>query len=103
MKGLKEDNSIKILIDSSMLSEVYEIILDLKDDVELLKKELIQSLDLTKRNDVRKYLNISESTLMNMMNDGRLKRGKHYTKDIKGSKPKITFIESAIIDFKEKR
>ena len=98
-----KDNSIKVLIDSSVLSDIYEVVLELKKDVDILKNELIQSLDLSKRNDVRKYLNISESTLMNMMNDGRLKIGKHYTKDIKGSKPKITFIESAIIDFKEKR
>ncbi len=34
------------------------------------------------------------------MKDGRFKQGVHYIKEFKGLKPKIIFIESAIINFK---
>ena len=37
-------------------------------------------MDLTTRKNVKKYLEISESTLINMMKDGRLKQGKHFKK-----------------------
>ena len=38
-----------------------------------------------------------------MFKDGRLKQGKHFTKSPKGNKAKITFIESAIKEFKENK
>jgi len=68
-----------------------------------LEDKLIPKFNLTKRADVKKYLNISESTLNNMFKDGRLQIAKHYIKEIKGKKTKITFIESGILDFKEKK
>ena len=40
------------------------------------------SPNLTTRKGVKEYLNISEGTLNNMMLDGRLKDGIHFTKSI---------------------
>lgn len=58
-------------------------------------------MDLTTRKNVKKYLEISESTLVNMMKDGRLKQGKHFIKDFKNNRFKIIFVESAIKEFKK--
>ena len=68
-----------------------------------LETNLIKPLDLTTRKNVKEYLNISESTLNNMFKDGRFKQGKHFIKSLKGNKAKITFIESAIKEFKENK
>lgn len=66
-----------------------------------IENELIKKLDLTKRDGVKKFLNISDSTLYQMMNDGRFKHGVHYKKTIKGKRVNIIFVESAIVRFKE--
>jgi hypothetical protein len=58
-------------------------------------------MDLTTRKNVKKYLEISESTLINMMKDGRLEQGKHFIKDFKNNRFKIIFVESAIKEFKK--
>lgn len=76
---------------------------ELKTKVELLENSLVPKLDLTKRAGVKKYLNISDSTLYQMINDGRFKQGIHYQKTLKGKRVNITFVESAIVNFKEKR
>ena len=66
-----------------------------------IENELIKKLDLSKRDGVKKYLNISDSTLYQMMNDGRFKQGVHYRKTLKGKRVNIIFVESAIVRFKE--
>lgn len=76
--------------------------IELLEKVRLLEDKLIPKYDLTKREGVKQYLEICETTLNKMMNDGRLKQEIHFKKEIKGSRTKITFIESAILDFKEK-
>jgi hypothetical protein len=76
---------------------------DIKIKVEKLEKDLVPKLDLTKRSGVKKYLNVSDSTLHVMMNDGRLKQGIHYNKTLNGNRVKIIFVESAIVNFKEKK
>lgn len=86
-----------------LIPQLLEKILHLEEKINLLESNLIKPLDLTTRKNVKEYLNISESTLNNMFKDGRLKQGKHYTKEIKANKPKITFIESAIKEFKENK
>ena len=53
------------------------------------------------RKNVKTYLDISESTLINMMKDGRLKQGKHFIKEFKNNRFKIVFIESAIKELKK--
>ena len=86
-----------------LIPQLLEKILHLEEKINLLETNLIKPLDLTTRKNVKEYLNISESTLNNMFKDGRLKQGKHFTKSPKGNKAKITFIESAIKEFKENK
>lgn len=83
-----------------LIPQLLEKILHLEEKIKLLETNLIKPLDLTNRKNVKEYLNISESTLNNMFKDGRLKRGFHYTKTIKGNRTKIVFIESAIKELK---
>lgn len=78
-----------------------------KEDIDLLNKRfdmlfalINPRVDLTVRKGVREYLGITDSTLSVMMNDGRLKQGVHFTKELKGKKSKITFVESAIRELK---
>ena len=90
--------------------ENLELIPQLLEKISLLEKKsshleenLITPLNLTNRNNVKKYLEISESTLNNMLKDGRLKQGKHFTKEIKNNRFRIVFVESAIKEFKENK
>lgn len=76
---------------------------EIKNKVERLEKNLIPKLDLTKRSGVKKYLNISDSTLYQMINDGRFKQNIHYKKSLNGKRVKILFVESAIVKFKENK
>ncbi len=66
-----------------------------------IENELIKKLDLSKRDGVKKFLDISDCTLYQMMNDGRFKQGVHYKKTLKGKRVNIIFVESAIVRFKE--
>lgn len=84
-----------------LIPELLEEIKELKSELQEIKEEVKPKLDLTKRADVRKYLNVSESTLSKMMADGRFKEGNHFTKSLKGKSIKITFSESAIIEYKK--
>lgn len=95
--------SLESTKDIENIDTINETLLVLLSKINSIERILVTPYNLTKRNDVRRFLNISESTLMNMMKDGRLKRGKHYIKEMKGNKSKITFIENAIIDFKERK
>lgn len=79
-----------------LLPELLEKIVFLEDKIKLLEKNLIKSPDLTKRKNVREYLDISESTLNNMFKDGRLKIGVHYHKTIEKGKIRVIFISEAI-------
>lgn len=81
----------------------------LLEKIELLEKEIaeiknvvVPELDLTKRNGVKKFLEItSDGTISNMIKDGRFKQNIHYTKQIKGKKIMISFIEDGIIAYKK--
>lgn len=84
-----------------LIPQLLEKIQFLEKKISLLEFNLIKPLDLTVRRNVKQYLNISESTLINMMKDGRLKEGKHFVKSLKGNKAKIVFIESTIKEFKK--
>ncbi|MGA1939446.1 hypothetical protein [Arcobacter sp. YIC-310] len=76
---------------------------ELKIKIERLEKELVPKLDLTKRSGVKKYLNISDSTLYQMMSDGRLKQNVHYKKTLKGKRVNIVFEKREIVKFKENK
>lgn len=84
-----------------LIPQLLEKVLILEEKIKLLEINLIMPLDLTTRKNVKKYLEISESTLINMMKDGRLKQGKHFIKEFKNNRFKIIFVESAIIKLKE--
>ncbi len=84
-----------------LIPQLLEKIQILEKKINLLESNLIKPLDLTTRKNVKKYLEISESTLINMMKDGRLKQGKHFTKEFKNNRFKIVFVESAIKEFKK--
>ena len=86
-----------------LIPKLFEQLKDLHDKVSKLEDEFVEDLDLTKRAGVKKYLNISDSTIYQMINDGRFKQGIHYQKTLKGKRVNITFVESAIVNFKEKK
>lgn len=67
---------------------------------ELKKSQKSTSYNLSTRKGVREYLNVTDCTINNMINDGRLKQGVHYIKILNGKRAKITFVESAIKEFK---
>jgi hypothetical protein len=93
-------------IDFSVLEKIpllLEKIESMDKEIKELKQELIPALDLTKRSGVKKYLGISESTLCNMMNDGRMKENIHYSRAINGEKTRISFIEVAILGLKRNK
>jgi hypothetical protein len=66
-----------------------------------IENKLTPKFDLTKRDGVKKLLNISDATISNYINNGKFKQGIHFNKTIKGKKIKIIFVEDAILDFKE--
>jgi predicted DNA-binding transcriptional regulator AlpA len=80
------------------LIQILEKLEELKKDVEILKFEK-ESKKFTNIKEVTDYLNISKTTLYNMIKDNRLKESVHYIKSNK-KRYNITFIESAIIDYK---
>jgi predicted DNA-binding transcriptional regulator AlpA len=87
----------------NILPLLFQQFVELTKKVENLEDQLIPKLDLTKRKDVKKFLDISDSTIYVMMNDGRFKEGIHFTQSIKNKKNTIVFIESAIKGYKENR
>ena len=58
-----------------LIPQLLEKISILEIKLQHLEENLITPLDLTNRKNVKTFLNISESTLNNMMKDGRLKSG----------------------------
>jgi hypothetical protein len=59
------------------------------------------TIPLTKVSQVANYLNVNKLTIYNMIKDGRLLENIHYKKEILNNKLKYTFIENAIIKYKE--
>lgn len=95
--------SFDVLHNLKYIPQLLKSLEEIKIKVEKLEETLIPKLDLTKRSGVKKYLGVSDSTIHVMMNDGRLKQGVHYNKTLNGNRVKITFVESAIVNFKEKK
>ena len=94
------------LVDISSINLIPELLhkLDkLSNEIKELKQHLKPKYNLTKRADVIKYLHISESTLARWLKEGELKEGYHYYREIKGSKPIITFVSGAIEEFKKEK
>lgn len=91
----------KVFGNLELIPQLLEKLSFLEEKIKMLESELINKPDLTKRKNVREYLNISESTLNNMFKDGRLKQGYHYHKTFKNNRTNIVFVESAIKELKK--
>lgn len=88
---------------------------NLNDKLDLLTKELKglkallderlpkETIDLTKRKNVLKYLNITESTLTRYIKTGVLKQDYHYLREVKNNKHIIIFVSGAIEEFKKRK
>ena len=61
----------------NLIPQLLEKLTMLEDKLLYLEKNLIVPLDLTTRKNVKQFLNISDSTLNNMIKDGRLKKNIH--------------------------
>uniref|UniRef100_UPI0040477E60 hypothetical protein n=1 Tax=Aliarcobacter sp. TaxID=2321116 RepID=UPI0040477E60 len=81
--------------------DILEKLDSLNSKILNIENKLTPKLDLTKRDGVKKLLNISDATISNYINNGKFRQGIHYNKIIKGEKIKIIFVEDAILDFKE--
>jgi hypothetical protein len=81
--------------------DILEKLDSLNSKILNIENKLTPKLDLTKRDGVKKFLDISDATISNYINNGKFKQGVHFNKIIKGKKIKITFVEDAILDFKE--
>lgn len=87
-----------------------DLLPEMLNKIELLENKLSSieeyfkpTYDLTKRSDIRKYLDISDNTLTRWIKEGELREGYHYYRDLKGSKSIITFVSGAIEEFKNTR
>ena len=91
-----------MLIDLSNLDLIPQLLQELKD----LKQEILNYTNknkpkLTTLTNVAKYLKVSNMTVYNMVDDGRLKENIHFKKQMLKNKVKIVFVESAIIKFQK--
>ncbi|MCG3698730.1 hypothetical protein L5F42_02630 [Aliarcobacter butzleri] len=83
-----------------LIPKMLEEMQDLKKEVTELKQHIKPEYDLTKRADVKIYLNISDCTLDRYIRMGVLKKGYHYHRELKNKTSKIIFVSSAIEEFK---
>lgn len=93
-----------MLLDFSSLElipKLLEKITNLENEIAIIKNHVVPEYDLTKREGVKSYLKISDGTIHNMIQDGRFKQNIHYTKQIKGKKIMISFIEDGILAYKK--
>lgn len=86
-----------------LLPEMLNKIEHLENKLSSIEEHFKPTYDLSKRADVRKYLDKSESTLSRWIKEGVLREGYHYYRDLKGSKSIITFVSGAIEEFKKEK
>ncbi|WP_418186583.1 hypothetical protein [Aliarcobacter lanthieri] len=87
----------------NLIPKVLEEMQNLKQDIQELKQQLQPEYNLSKRNGVLKYLNISDSTISKYIKEGTFKEGYHYYREIKGRKSIITYVSGAIEEFKKEK
>ncbi|WP_419677502.1 hypothetical protein ACN2EN_07000 [Aliarcobacter lanthieri] len=85
----------------NLIPKVLEEMQNLKKDIHELKQHLKPEYDLSRRNGVMKYLNISDSTISKYIKEGTFKEGYHYYREIKGRKSIIKYVSGAIEEFKK--
>lgn len=91
-----------MFIDLTNLDLIPQLLQELKE----LKEEISNYTNknkpkLTTFTSVAKYLKVSNMTVYNMVEDGRLKENIHFKKQMLKNKVKIVFVESAIIKFQK--
>jgi DNA-binding Lrp family transcriptional regulator len=91
-----------MIIPYENLDLIPQLLQELKD----LKQEILNYTNknkpkLTTLTNVAKYLKVSNMTVYNMVDDGRLKENIHFKKQMLKNKVKIVFVESAIIKFQK--
>ena len=84
-----------------LIPQLLEHLKILENEIKRVNLKLDRKYDLSRLRDVSIYLGVSIKTIYNYIDDGRFKKDVHYTKTIKNNNIKITFVESAIIKFKE--
>lgn len=97
-------NEKPMLLDFSSLElipKLLEKITSLENEIAIIKKEIVPKYDLTTRAGVKSFLDITDGTISNMIKDGRFRQNIHYTKQIKGKKIMISFIEDGILAYKK--
>lgn len=97
-------NEKPMLLDFSSLELIPQLLKEIKylnEQVEIIKQNVVPKYNLTKRAGVKSFLDISDGTLNNLIKDGRFKQNIHYTKQIKGKKIMISFIEDGILAYKK--
>lgn len=93
-----------MMLDFSSLELIPQLLKEIKylnEQIEIIKQNVAPEHDLTTRAGVKSYLKISDGTIHNMLQDGRFKQNIHYTKQIKGKKIMISFIEDGILAYKK--
>ena len=89
------------LTNLSLIPKLLEEIKYLQNEIQKINVKIDRKYDLSRLRDVSIYLGVSIKTIYNYIDDGRFKKDIRYTKTIKNNNIKITFVESAIIKFKE--
>lgn len=89
------------LTNLGLIPKLLEEIKYLQNEIQKINVKIDRKYDLSRLRDVSIYLGVSIKTIYNYIDDGRFKKDIHYTKTIKNNNIKITFVESAIIKFKE--
>lgn len=87
----------------NLIPQMLEKLEQLNNQILELKQQLKPKYDLTKRSNVLKYLEISESTLSKYIREGILIQGYHFHRHIKNNKSIILYVSGAIEEFKKER
>ncbi|MFW3412164.1 hypothetical protein ACN9J3_05450 [Aliarcobacter butzleri] len=84
----------------NLIPKMFEKMKEMQTELTELRQQLKPKYDLTKRADVKIYLNISDCTLDRYIRMGVLKKGYHYHRELKNKTSRIIFVSSAIEEFK---
>ena len=83
--------------------DILEKLDSLNSKILNIENKLTPKLDLTKRDGVIKYLNVSNSTITRYISEGIFKEGYHYHRELKNNTSKIIFVSGAIEEFKKEK
>lgn len=87
----------------SLLPMMAKQIEELQKKLDEIKQEIKPKYDLTKRDGVIKYLDVSNSTITRYISEGIFIEGYHYHRELKNNASKIIFVSGAIEEFKKEK